>query len=80
MNFYEEAKRLNDLSNQYQAASSSYSSDLERDLNRRDGSMRQDALHEQNMQKSSENYHRALKAFEDQVLLVAKLIRESNSY
>jgi hypothetical protein len=79
MNLNEETKKLNELSNKYEAAKSSYFSDLERDLNRRDGSMRQDALHERIMQESANDFHSAKKAFEDQVKLVAKLLSEKNT-
>ena len=79
MNINEETKKLNELSNKYEAAKSSYFSDLERDLERTDGSARQDALHERFMQESSDKYHNTRIAFEAQVQLVAKLLSERNT-
>ncbi|MFM2595527.1 hypothetical protein AAFX19_22230 [Vibrio harveyi] len=69
-----ETKKLNDLSNQFESVKSSYFSDLERDVNRRDGSPRQDALHERLMEESRDRYLAAKSAFEAQVKLVASLL------
>ena len=75
----EENKKLNELSNIYEKAKSSYFSDLDRDLNRRDGSARQDELHDRHMRKSSDEYHSAKAAYEAQVMLVANLLLEKNT-
>jgi hypothetical protein len=74
-----ETKKLNELSNKYEEAKSSYFSDLERDVNRIDGSTRQDALHERFMQESRDKYDDAKEAFEAQVKLVAKLLQDKNT-
>ncbi|EGR1345765.1 TPA: hypothetical protein NJ546_004451 [Vibrio parahaemolyticus] len=68
-----ETKKLNDLRKQFESAKSSYFSDLERDVNRRDGSSRQDALHERFMEESRDRYLAAKSAFEAQEKLVASL-------
>ncbi|CAD2224839.1 hypothetical protein P3J6_120667 [Pseudoalteromonas sp. 3J6] len=79
MDINEETKKLNELSNKYESAKSSYFSDSERDMNRRDGSARQDALHDRHMQESRDEYYSAKTAFETQVKLVAKLLSEKNT-
>tara|TARA_R110001583_G_scaffold107040_2_gene255575 strand:+ start:483 stop:722 length:240 start_codon:yes stop_codon:yes gene_type:complete len=79
MDMNEETKKLNDLSNKYEAAKSSYFSDLERDVNRQDGSARQDALHDQYMEESRARYRTAESAFEAQVKLVASLLEKKNT-
>lgn len=74
-----ETKKLNELSNAYEKVKSSYFAAVERDLNREDGSARQDALHEQFLQENRDEYY-ALKAeFEAQVNLVSELIKKSNT-
>lgn len=74
-----ETKKLNELSNKYEEARSSYFSDLKTDANRRDGSARQDALHERFMQESYDKYYAIKNEFEAQVKLVAKLLHEKNT-
>lgn len=79
MNINEETKKLNELSNEYEKAKASYFADLERDLNRRDGSARQDALHDRFMQESNDQYNSARVAFETQVKHVAELLSDKNT-
>ena len=74
MDRHQETKKLNELSNEYESAKSSYFSDLERDFNRKDGSARQDELHERFMQESRDKYYNAKSAFEAQVKVVAELL------
>ncbi|WMO23880.1 hypothetical protein NI374_06370 [Vibrio parahaemolyticus] len=74
-----ETKKLNELSSKFEPAKSSYFSDVDRDLHRRDGSARQDALHERFMEESRDNYLTAKAAFEAQVHVVAKLLNNKNT-
>lgn len=79
MNINEETKKLNELSNEYEKAKASHFADLERDLNRRDGSGRQDELHDRFMQESNDQYKSARVAFETQVKHVAELLSDKNT-
>lgn len=79
MNINEETKKLNELSNNYESAKASHFADLERDLNRRDGSARQDAIHERLMQESHDKFNSVRIAFETQVKLVAKLLADKKT-
>jgi hypothetical protein len=79
MNINEETKKLNELSNNYEKAKASHFADLERDMNRRDGSSRQDAIHDRLMKESKDEYNSARIAFETQVKLVAKLLADKNT-
>lgn len=74
-----ETKKLNELSNQFESAKSSYFVDLDRDLHRRDGSARQDALHDRFMDESRDNYLTAKAAFEAQEQVVSKLLNNKNT-
>ncbi|MGP5177862.1 hypothetical protein [Psychrobacter aquimaris] len=79
MNMNEETKKLNELSNKYEKAKAIYLAEARRDMERKDGSSRQDALHDRFMQESKDEYNSAKVAFENQVKHVAKLLSDKNT-
>lgn len=74
-----ENEKLNQLRDKYEKIKSSYLSSLERYTHRKDGSARQDALHERFMKEERDEYYAAKQAYEAQAKLVANLLHDKKN-